>query len=383
MKTLFLINGHDGKFTSFVTCLLLLVVLGSCQPSIQTVTKTVYITADHEKPKNIILLIGDGMGLTQISALHYKNKQKSCFVRFPVVGLQTCHSADNLITDSAASATAMASGVKTNNNMIGMDPLEVEHPTLLDIAKGNQMATGIVVTSNLTGATPAAFYAHQKNRGFNEQIAVDFLSSNIDLAIGGGYTHFAERTDKRNILKDLIKKSYIVHSFHDAKMKNPRLDTSFNYVYFTSELNPEKRSEGRDYLESASEIAIDFLGPHSPKGYFLMIEGSQIDWAGHKEDPYYLMQEMKEFDKVIEKTLDYAIKDGETLVIVTADHETGGLSLSKGNLNGKIKMDYTQNLHTGTMVPVFAYGPGANLFNGVYDNTDIFKKIKELLNRSE
>ncbi len=352
----------------------------SCQPTKEIITKVVNVDVQSNSPRNIILFIGDGMGLSQISALHYRNKMTSSFAKFPVVGIQSCYSADNLVTDSAASGTAMACGKKTKNGMVGLDKEGNPLKSIIDIAESKDMATGIVVSSSITDATPASFYAHKKYRGSKEQIALDLIDNDIDYIVGGGKKHFVNtRTDGRDLIQELTDKSYVVHDYKSAKMKNYDLDRSYNYLYFTAESDPPRYSEGRKYLKKACLNAISFLEKHSDHGYVLIVEGSQIDWAGHKEDPIYLMDEMREFDETVDSVFNYALQDSETLVIVTADHETGGLSIDGGNLSGKMQLEFSSNRHSGAMVPVFAMGPGSTLFGGMYDNTDIFKKMKFLI----
>ena len=341
-----------------------------------------------KKPKNIILMIGDGMGLSQITGGMYMNNNKLNLEEFPFVGLHKNYPADkDLITDSAAGATAFACGCKTYNAAIAVKVDSTPCKTILEMAEEHGLATGLVATCSIEHATPASFIAHSKRRDDYELIATYFTKTNIDLFIGGGKKYFDQRkTDTRNLYEELEKKDYQVTGVFNEELKDVKF-TGKNLAYFTAIDHPVPVAQGRDYLPYASAFSTDFLKKKSNnKGFFLMIEGSQIDWGGHAGKTDYITSEMIDFDNAIGKVLDFAKKDGSTLVIVTADHETGGFSILKGSKFGNIiggfgdKMDEkTQNwYHTATMIPVFAYGPGAENFSGIYENTSIFDKMKKL-----
>ncbi len=325
------------------------------------------------KPKNIILMIGDGMGLTQVYAAYTVKKDKTNMARCKHIGLVTTSSKDNLITDSAAAGTALATGNKTNNGLLGVDKDGNKFPTILEIAEEHKKATGLVVTCAITHATPAAFIAHNISRGNYEGIAKDFLKTDIDVFFGGGKDHFMKRADSLNLIDSLIARDYnIVYDVNEiSSIKNGKTAGLFY------DFHPPKYSEGRgDFLEKASLKAIEILD-QDEDGFFMMIEGSQIDWAGHDNDLQYLLDETLEFDDVVGKVLDFAEKDGETLVIITADHECGGFTIVDGDLEkGTIKGHFSTGHHTPVMVPLFAYGPGSENFCGVYDITDVYKKMK-------
>lgn len=337
-------------------------------------------TAPVSQAKNVILLIGDGMGLTHISAGMYFNNNQSQFERFPVAGLQKAYSASDLITDSAAGATAFASGIKTYNGAIGVNIDSMPVKTILEQAKEKGLATGMVVTSTLTHATPACFIAHVRNRKFEEEIATFFLKTEVDFLAGGGKKFFDQRTvDSRNLVKELQAKGYQINDFSQNAESATPPDPSKNFIYFSADGDPAKASEGRNYLAPYSVAAAKHLKQRSEKGFFLMIEGSQIDWGGHANNSDYIVSEVVDFDQTIGKILDFAAADGETLVIVTADHETGGYAINPGSELGKIRGAFTTNQHTAQLVPVFAFGPGAELFSGIYENTAIYEKMKTVL----
>ena len=335
-----------------------------------------------KKPKNIILMVGDGMGLTQISAAMYMNRNKLHFERMPVVGLSKTYAADNLVTDSAAGATAFACGQKTYNGAIGVDLKKLPIGTILEEAKANGLSTGLVASSTIVHATPASFAAHQVSRHFYEEIACDMAYADVDIMIGGGQKYFESRSDEMNLLDSLKAQNYqIIDSTQSIDALDETLDLqSHKIACFTAHTDPDRFSEGRDYLQPAANKAVNFLNQNN-KGFFLMIEGSQIDWGGHANEVDYVIKELLEFNKIIGDVLDFAEQDGNTLVIVTADHETGGLAINpKSQMNKNIEAAFTTTHHTAVMVPVFAYGPGADKFAGIYENTAIYHKMKASYN---
>jgi alkaline phosphatase len=336
--------------------------------------------AAEQKPKNIILLIGDGMGVAQITAGLYSNNNRLSLEKFPVIGFHKSYSSSDLITDSAAGATAFACGVKTYNGAIGLSADTIPCTTILEEAERNRLATGLITTCKIVDATPAAFYAHQNLRVMNEEIAVDFLKTEIDLMIGGGKRYFDRReVDNRDLYEELQQKGYVVTDYSRAELSQLGLNAKQNFVYFTADTDPVPAEAGRDYLPYAVKQALPFLEQRSDKGFFLMVEGSQIDWAGHAKKGNTVISEMLDFDKAVEAALDYARKRGNTLVLVTGDHETGGLSIIEGSRMNRLKTAFTSNGHTGSLIPVFAYGPSAQLFGGIYENTEIHQKMRQAL----
>lgn len=327
-----------------------------------------------KRAKNIILMIGDGMGTAQIYAGLTANKGKLHLERCTYSGFHKNQSADHYITDSAAGATAFACGQKTYNGAIGVDAHHQPIASILEIAEKNGLATGMVVTCSSTHATPASFIAHQASRSLDEDIALDFMKTDIDVFIGGGRKFFEKRKDGKNLIDSLRAKHYqIANSIAEIqKVKTGKL------AAFLAEEQQAKFSEGRgDELVKSTEVALQLL-QQNKKGMFMLIEGSQIDWGGHANDTQYIMDEMVDFDNTIGKVLDFAAKDGNTLVIITADHETGGFSLVDGDMKtGKVEGKFTTTHHTGVMIPVFAFGPGAEQFSGIYDNTAIFDKMMQ------
>ena len=328
-----------------------------------------------KKPKNVIMMIGDGMGVTAVFAGLTANGGHLFLDNFKQIGFSKTQSSDNYITDSAAGGTALSSGIKTYNGAIGVDTDTVAVKTILEMAEDKGMSTGLVSTSAITHATPASYIAHQGSRGSYEDIAADFLKTDIDVFIGGGYKHFAERADKRDLTVDLKQKGYqVLRNMDDIyNVKTGKL------AGLTAEEHNDPYPKRVMSLPRSTETAVNILSQNK-KGFFIMIEGSQIDWGGHQNNTGYLVREMLDFDQSIGKALEFAANDGETLIVVTADHETGGLALTGGNMQtGRIKGAFSTGDHTSVMVPVFAYGPGAENFTGIMENTDIAKNIMKLL----
>lgn len=334
----------------------------------------------NPQPKNVILMIGDGMGLTQISAGMYMNGNELNIEQFPVIGLHKSYSGNDLVTDSAAGATAFSCGVKTYNGAVGVDIDTFAVQTILEEAEKNGYATGMVATSTIVNATPASFIAHQKYREMYEEIAADFVKTEIDFFVGGGKKYFDRRqSDERNLCKELEDLNYYVSDYFKEELVACQIPKNKNFAYFTADGDPLPYDSGRKYLRLASRMAISFLRNQPEKGFFLVIEGSQIDWGGHSNNSDYLISEMIDFDKAIGEVLNFASRDRETLVVVTGDHETGGYSILPGSEMGKLKTSFATDYHTADLIPVFAFGPGARLFGGIYENTAIHSKLRTAL----
>jgi alkaline phosphatase len=332
--------------------------------------KPAYRNDGQDKPvKNIIVLIGDGTGLPQLYAGYTANKGALNVFNMHYTGLSKTSSYDNYITDSAPGATAISSGVKTNNRAVGVDHTGKPLVLLPDLVRKRKMKTGIITSGDITDATPADFYAHQPERSESVAILYDLLQAPVDLLMGKG-------SAKTN---DTLKN---------------KLAAKFNWVNSIAKVQQgwskpwlvtEERAglsilEGRgDWAQQAFTKAIDVLGENK-EGFFLVLEGAQIDHGGHANKLPFLVTEVMDFDKVIGKAMEFADSNGETLIIVTADHETGGLTLTGGDYSkGYISGQFSTEDHTAIPVPVFAYGPQSQLFTGVYENTEIFRKILQAL----
>ena len=329
-----------------------------------------------EKIKNVILMIGDGMSLMHMYSAWTANRGKLWLDNAQYTGLSKTYCANKLITDSGAGGTAIATGHKTNYHMVGVDPDGKPLETLTTLANKKGLSSGIAVTCRLWDATPADFCCHNIDRDAEAEITADYVNCGVDFVFGGGSKLFENRTDGRNLFQELKTKGYqIPRSWQELEqIKHGKV------FCVTDTVDTPLPAERGDLLARASLKAIDLLKQNS-KGFFLMIEGSQLDDYGHSNDINFLMQETQDFDQTIGRIFEWAAKDRETLVIVTADHETGGLTLVDGDLNeGRIVCKFSTGGHSGVMVPVYAFGPGSENFSGIFENTEIFWKIKKLLN---
>lgn len=331
-----------------------------------------YIEEPKSKtPKNIILMIGDGMGTSQIFAGMVANGGNLFLNNFKHVGFSRTQAATTFLTDSGAAGTALSSGYKTYYQAIGVNTDTIPQSTMLEVAEQNKMATGLVATYSVTNATPASFIAHQPNRYSYEEIAADFLKTNVDVLIGGGSNYFTNRKDSVELIPKFIEKGY--QYFED--IDNAEIITSGKLICLTDTLDPPRASMRNQMLPRGTKTALNIL-QNNPTGFFLMIEGSQIDQGGHNNSTSYIIEEMLDFDQAIGKVLEFAANDGETLVVITADHETGGFSVIDGDYEtGRVTGLFTWGDHTATMVPVFAFGPGADQFEGIMENTEIAQKL--------
>ena len=332
-------------------------------------------SAQNDAP-NIILMIGDGTGLTQITAGMYANGNKTNLESFSTIGLAKTHASNSLVTDSAASGTAMASGVKTVNGAIGISSKNVKSKSILEYSIDKDYNTGLIATSSIVHATPASFYAKVTSRKKYQDIALQLSQSEVDYFIGGGKKHFNKRNDKRNLLDEMQSWSFVktLRAFDEA--------TDEHIGYFTNNDEPQPILDGRSTsLDDATKSMLTKLITKDENPFFLMIEGSQIDWGGHANELDYVISEFLDFDKAIGVAVAFVKENPNTLLVVTADHETGGLGITSGNIktfqpNGA----FVTIGHTASMVPVFAMGIGAEKFSGIYENTAIFDKMLEVLN---
>jgi len=337
-------------------------------------------------PRNVILLIGDGMGVAHLTAGMVANGGELYITQFLHTGFLSTHNATSFVTNSCAAATAMATGTKTITNHIGLDPAGNPLTNIREVLARHGLATGLVATSSITHATPAGFYARQNHREKHEEIAMDLTHSGVDLFMGGGLQYFIARGDGNNLIRSLETAGYVIDTQSVAPNPVLHADTIRSVVKFAglyASNHIAKRSEGRDdFLPTATRQSIELLNRY-PNGFFLMVEGSQIDFGGHDNDTRYIVEEMLDFDQAVGEALRFAVADGNTLVIVTSDHECGGMAIHNGEYRtGKVAARYTTTDHTGTLVPLFAYGPGAELFSGFLDNTDLPKIIARLFGLS-
>ncbi|MFK5973384.1 MAG: alkaline phosphatase [Flavobacteriaceae bacterium] len=317
--------------------------------------------------KNVILLIGDGNGLTQISSATLANGGDLTLTQLKSIGLLKTQSADDFTTDSAAAGTALATGEKTNNRAIGVAPDGQALVNITELLSEHGFISGCITTDNISGATPSAFYAHRKDRSDSNGIISDLSKSKLSLIIGGGALEIEK--SKTDIGFTLVESLNTVGQSKEDKI-----------CYFLSKEDVPSILEGRkNILAEATKNGLKFLQAKG-KPFFLMVEGAHIDSYGHHNEVSGIVSEGIDFDRAVTEAIKFADAHEHTLVIITADHETSGFSIPQGSLKNKmIEGDFTTHDHTGTMVPIFAYGPKSNQFQGVYENKEVFKKIIKVL----
>lgn len=333
-----------------------------------------------KKVKNVILMIGDGMSLMHVYTAWTANRGKLWLENAQATGLSKTWAVKKLVTDSGSGGTSLATGVKTVYHAVGVDPEGKPLTSLVDVAKELGKDAGMAVTCRLWDATPCDFCCHNIDRDKEEELVGDYPTSGVNFVFGGGAQKFTNRKDGRDIFKELQKKGYHVSRTLDdffAYDKNSRI---FAVPYDKDTPLPDERG---DLLARASLKGISLMNQNK-NGFFMMIEGSQLDDYGHFNQLDLLMKETLDFDQTVGEVMKWAAKDGETLVVVTADHETGGLTLVNGNKDeGLVECCFSTKDHSGAMVPVYAFGPGAENFTGIFENTDVFKKIKKLMTEGE
>ena len=336
--------------------------------------------ASAQEVKNIIYLIGDGMGLSSTTMMMVEaGYEATIFDQAEKIALQKTDSADNRVTDSAASGTALATGFKTNNTFVGCTPDGVAVESLMDVAKAQGKATGVVVTTYFQHATPAAFYAHTESRHNYHIITEQLVNSTLDVAIGGGMGHFKERY--KDEAKSIIANSGFALVEELSALENQNGDSRTLALLADWEVG----SNSGTYLADATREALRLLEIRgAEEGFVLMVEGSLIDGMGHANNAEAQKIEMQGFMGAIEVAVEYAKSHEGTLVVVTADHETGGLSIVSADANFNlseqgVEYRWTTNGHSGAMIPIYLYGTAHESINGIVENTDIAKILKGLI----
>jgi alkaline phosphatase len=322
------------------------------------------------RPRNVILLISDGAGFSHLWAAATANGGALNVTRCTNAGFLQTTPFDDYNTDSAAAGTAIATGAKTRNRYIGVDPDGRRLVNLPEALAARGIASGILTNDNVTGATPAAFYAHRQERNMSDSIALDLLSSPAAVVVGGFPRAFA-REDSA-LTRAARQEGFVV--LHDAAA----LD-AVPHGQRVICLDGDDLARGYRLIEEAFDACTRRLATNR-KGFFLVVEGAKIDSGGHGNNLATCIDEYLSFDRVVGQALRFAEADGETLVIVTSDHETGGLTIIDGDYQqGTLLGDFATSDHTGTPVPLFAYGPGATAFRGFVQNSDLFAKIMQCI----
>lgn len=389
------------KIHSLFVAIFMMAVLSSC-------------TFEYQKqPKNVIYLIGDGMGFGAVTSLLLSMEEETGFEKAPVIGLSETCSANNYVTDSPAGGTALATGTRTCNGFLGVGPDSVQLESLLKKAQKMGKKTGIVVNTTLTEATPGAFYAGVTSRKESYKIAEQFTESGVDVAIGAGLSAFINRPDSIDMTEVLINKGYDVYldwksvlgtesqkfvgilDMGDVHRRNKKSTTTASAAegqevclaarLAATEENADttRFSEPTEYLQKACTKALDVLEKEAENGFFLMIESAIIDGYGHNNDSEGMIEEMQEFDKTLQTLIAYVNEHPNTLLVVTADHETGGTGVAykshEVNHPEGLHLNFSTKGHTGTVVPVFAYGAGAEKFRGIFQNRELPGIIEGLM----
>ncbi len=378
--------------------------------------------SQKENAKYVFYFIGDGMGFSHIALAEAYQAAKEgkigseplCFTQFPAMGMATTYSASNMITCSSAAGTALATGFKTNNGMLGVTPDTAALSSIADVAHNSGYKVGIMTSVTIDHATPASFYANSAARNDYYTIAAQLPESGFEFFGGGGFGGIAKQGERRPLYDIVAEKGYTV-AFGTDDYNAKRADAQ-KIIYFQDSVKaqnvlPYSFERGEDDLSLAEVVkaAVEFLD--NDKGFFIMAEGGQIDWAAHANDVTNTIHETIDFDEAIKVAYEFYLKHpDETLIVVTADHETGGLTLGRNkgyvydlslvpdrklkmsteeranvnnymertpadSLSKAAKIGWTTSSHTGGAVPVFAIGAGSKEFAGRMDNTDIPAKI--------
>ncbi|MBR3065587.1 MAG: alkaline phosphatase [Bacteroidales bacterium] len=369
------------KYTRIVLLLLAFALLASaCRKEEETglsyyVTPNPYDIVNVQEPpasneiRNVIFLIGDGMGLEQASCGWVLNHGKLNLDNMSVVGLSRTYSLSDLITDSAAGGTALAVGQKTANNRVAVDIDGNPLNSMFVKAQEAGKKTGVVVTCHLADATPADFCCHSDHRYKSDEVVAGYATSGVDFIAGGGRDFFGKkRKDGRNIDDEMGTKGYAVVYDETALM-----EAHLPILALLAEDNLPVALERGDLFRHMVAKGIDELSSQSgDKGFVMMIEGSSIDDWLHENRIDRAMEELLDFDRTLGDVLKWAAADGHTLVVVTADHATGALTLQDGDLaEGRIGVAFGNDSHNGIAVPYYVWGPGRDLFHGSMENSEL------------
>ncbi|MFC2949222.1 alkaline phosphatase [Virgibacillus sediminis] len=405
----------------------------------------------EQEVENVIYMIPDGFN-TDYAANYRMFKGEEAVWDEHLKGMFSTYSASSNITDSAAAGTAMATGVKTNNGTIGLDADGNEVETILETLKQEEdKSAGLVATSAITHATPAAFASHNESRNNETEIASDLLENEVDVLLGGGKNNFLPESEGGNQPEDNLLEQAQDQGYQFVETPEALSEADVDVeegekllgLFADGALSPEVlRDEAEEpSLAEMTETAISTL-EQDEDGFFLMVEGSQIDWAGHDNDAGWAMTDVAAFEQAVEEAIEFAEEDGETLVVVAGDHETGGMTVGANGsatanpevlrditatgdymaselnedrsnvadvlntytgfdltdeeiqfiqeaddaatainqvVSDRANIGWTSTNHTGVDIQVYAYGPGADEFSGYHDNTDLPKIIADVL----
>lgn len=340
-------------------------------------TVTVTPPPSGEAPRNIIFMIGDGMGLEQISCAWVLNRGRLNIDNFPVVGLSRTYCTNDLITDSAAGGTALAVGQKTAIDHVGCDPEGKPLYSMLVTAQQAGKKTGCVTVCHLADATPCDFCCHNESRYDSDDLIADYAECGVDFIAGGGRDYFGpKRKDGRDIVAEMKARGYNYASDEQQLMAAP-----LPVLGLMSDDNLPIAAQRGDLFRHMASRCLDLLSEASgERGFVAMIEGSCIDDWLHANRIDLAMEETLDFDRTIGDVLQWAEKDGHTLVIVTADHSTGALTLQEGSIKeGRIGVEFGNDSHNGIAVPYYVWGPGSEAFGGILENEELGRLIASFI----
>lgn len=321
-------------------------------------------------PKNIILFIGDGMGVGHITAAKIENEALN-LEQFKTLGLLVTQATDTMVPDSSSTTTALTTGVNTIYGAVGINPEGKPLKNILEYSRELGKGTGLVVTSNLTDVTTACFVAHVPSRSMQSEIARALVDLKIDVIMGGGLSYFlpdnkgaSASTDSRDLLAELGQ----THTLITTPQEFRSLKSPLRLAALLDMGNLPPASSRPVSLKEMTQKAIEILSKNE-QGFFLMIEGSQIDWAAHHGNGEQLIEEVIDLDRAVGAALDFAKDNKDTLVLVVADHESGGYTILNGSIKKKkvTQAAFFTEGHTAEMVPLFAYGPGSEIFAGIHE----------------
>lgn len=338
---------------------------------------TVTEPAQDAQLRNIIYMIGDGMGLEHVSCAWVLNHGKLNLDNMTATGISRTYCTDELITDSGAGGTALAAGEKTAIDHVGVTPEGEDLSSIFVLAREKGKKTGTAVVCHFADATPCDFCCHNVYRYNQEDLIADYLDCGVDYLAGGGTDWFTTlRTDGRNIIEEMAAAGYHVALTEDELMK-----AELPAIGILSPDNLPVALERGDLFRHMVARGLDLLSEASgEKGFVMMIEGSCIDDGCHENDLPKAMEEILDFDRTLGDVLRWAEKDGHTLVIVTADHNTGALTLQDGCLEkGEIAVAFGNESHNGIAVPIYAWGPGSAAFKGIRENAEWGRMIMDLV----
>lgn len=338
------------------------------------------MSAPHrdEPPTRIILLIGDGAGLAHWSGGYLDavaEGEPLAVASFPVVGLVDPGNLTNPKPESASAATAFATGVRSYFGAIGMGPDTLPRRSVLEAAESAGLATGVLTTTLIVDATPAAFLAHARTREDMAEIAAQIAAKPVEVLMGDGRGWFdgTLRGDSANLLATMRQRYAVVTSGAELRAIDPdTVQALLGFFASDAERDPAARDPSLAEMTRAALAVLD----RDPDGFFLMIENEHTDHATHENLPLAVVRdEVRALDDAVRVALEYGDRHPETLIVVAADHETGGLSLIPSE--GTIRANYGWTDHTATLVPLFAIGPGAERFGGLHRNDEIGRLLME------